>query len=374
MSTRDEIVALIKAAGKYELRDESNEGMNAYAFFAHHRPLDKPVFLKVYDADTESAEIFREPRFLVEATRAGDRSQNLVEVYDAEMLGQEFVLVSMEYVDGGSILGRLQSGPMRLMDAIATTIGILHGVAQLHAACLVHRDIKPANVLLARRGNIYVPKLGDFGSVARLSSPNATVTASRHSALYVPPEGWIQECAYGTRSDLYQVGMVLHELANGPLPYDFAAHLDREARAELKGMGLLRLSDLDQCDACLLVNRAISRRASNSKLLSLRPSQPYEPRALSRIIRKATAPSIEDRYQTASEFIGALEALSFPNWEPADVDCIEARGWRNWDWRIEPNGGDVVVIRRARKDSGNYRKWDSAEGLEKAARLVSEVS
>lgn len=337
MSTRDEIVALIKAAGKYELRDESNEGMNAYAFFAHHRPLDKPVFLKVYDADTESAEIFREPRFLVEATRAGDRSQNLVEVYDAEMLGQEFVLVSMEYVDGGSILGRLQSGPMRLMDAVAITVEILHGVAQLHAAGLVHRDIKPANVLLSHKGNGYVPKLGDFGSVAKLTSPNATVSASRHSALYVPPEGWLQEPSYGTRSDLYQVGMVLHELANGPLPYSFEAHLDREAAAELKKKGLSCISDLDPFDRSCLVDQAIARRASKAKLLALRPPQPYEPRVLNRIIRKATAPSPDDRFQTASEFIGALETLSFPNWEPADVDCIEARGWRNWDWRIEPN-------------------------------------
>ncbi len=374
MSTRDDIVALIKAAGKYELRYESNEGMNAYAFLAHHRPLDKPVFLKVYDADTESAEIFREPRFLVEATRAGDRSQNLVEVYDAEMLGDEFVLVSMEYVDGGSILGRLQSGPMRLMDAVATTIGILHGVAQLHAAGLVHRDIKPANVLLARRGNVYVPKLGDFGSVAKLSSPGATVSASRHSALYVPPEGWLQESAYGTRSDLYQVGMVLHELANGPLPYSFNAHLDREALAELKAKGVSCVSELDPFDASTLVDRALARRASKAKLLALRPSQPYEPRALNRIIRKATAPSPDDRFQTASEFIGALETLSFPNWEPADADCFEAFGWRNWDWRIEPGNGNGVVIRRARKDSGNYRKWDSAEGVEQAARVISEVS
>src|SRR4051812_7201662 len=137
-NTRDEIVALIQAAGKYELHDENSEGMNAYAFIARHRPLDKAVFLKVYDADTESAELFREPRFLVEATTARDRNRNLVEIYDAELLGDEYVLVAMEYVDGGSILGKLALGPLGLMDAIRSAVGILHGVARLHTVGLVH--------------------------------------------------------------------------------------------------------------------------------------------------------------------------------------------------------------------------------------------
>src|SRR4051812_40081463 len=143
-NTRDEIVGLIQAAGKYELRDENREGMNAYAFIARHRPLDKDVFLKVYDADTQSAELFREPRFLLEATTAGDQNRNLVEIYDAELLGDQYVLVAMEYVDGGSILRHLAPGPLGLMDALGSAVGILHGIARLHAAGLVHRDIKPA--------------------------------------------------------------------------------------------------------------------------------------------------------------------------------------------------------------------------------------
>jgi hypothetical protein len=217
-TTREDIINIIKAASKYELRDENTEGMNAYAFVARHRPLDRDVFLKVYDADPSSAELFREPRFLVEVTHGDDRASNLVEIYDAELLGDQYVLVAMEYVDGGSILRQLESGPFGLMDAIGSAVGLLHGVARLHAAGLVHRDIKPANVLLTRRGDLWVPKLGDFGSVARLASPIATVSASRHSALYVPPEGWAEPSCYGIRSDLYQVGMVLHEMVNGALP------------------------------------------------------------------------------------------------------------------------------------------------------------
>jgi serine/threonine protein kinase len=378
-NTRDEIVALIQAAGKYELRDENSEGMNAYAFIARHRPLDKDVFLKVYDADTGSAEVFREPRFLVEATTAGDRNRNLVEIYDAELLGDLYVLVAMEYVDGGSILRQLAAGPLGLMDALGSGVGILHGVARLHSAGLVHRDIKPANVLLTRRGNLWVPKLGDFGSVARLSSPNATVSASRHSALYVPPEGWAQPSCYGTRSDLYQVGMVMHEMVNGALPYDSAAYLDREALVEIKKSGASSLKEMDCVEACRVVERAIARRSSKHQLLDLGPQQPYEPKALRKVIRRATAPSPDDRYQTASEFIGALEALSFPNWfTKTDEQITLAAGWRGWDWRIEPdcksNVGGGWIIRRSRAGRDSFRRWTAAPSIRAAAEMVAEAS
>ena len=193
-----EIRQLIAATGKYRLEAENTEGANAYAFRAHHVPLDQPVFLKVLDSDPDG-DLFAEPRLLVEATRADENDSNLVRVYDAQHLGDEYVLVAMEYVEGGSILSRLTSGPLPLMEAVDAAVGILHGLAQLHQALLVHRDIKPANVLLSHRYGRIWPKIADFGSVARLAHADASVTASRHSALYVPPEGWAKPSRYDTR-------------------------------------------------------------------------------------------------------------------------------------------------------------------------------
>lgn len=377
MSTREEIINLIKAAGKYELGEENCEGMNAYAFPGRHLPLNRDVFLKVYHADASSSEIFREPRFLVEATKGGTKPGNLVEVYDAEFLGgDQFVLVAMEYVKGGSLLKRIEAGgPLALMDAIRAAVGLLHGVAQLHAAGFVHRDIKPANILLARQGSSLIPKLGDFGSVARLAAPNATVTASKHSALYVPPEGWAEPSQYGILSDLYQVGMVLHEMANGPLPYSAESHLDRAARSELKQRGFSMLKAMDDYDACKLVEAAIARRTSKGKLLELGPKQPYIPRQLRHVISKATSPSPQDRYQTASEFIGALETLSFPNWHPVNGSIFEALAWNGRDWRIEtlakPTSADRFVVRMAPPGAQTFRRRAVTQDILKAADFVA---
>ena len=234
-ATREEIRRLIAATGKYRLHAENTEGANSYAFRAHHLPLDEPVFLKVIDADPNE-NLFAEPRLLMEATKAAGDDSNLVRVYDAQRLGHAYVVIAMEYVEGGSILSRLKAGPLPLMEAVRAAVGILHGVAQLHQALLVHRDIKPANVLLSKRYGRIWPKITDFGSVAKLAHAKASVTASRHSALYVPPEGWATPSRYDSRSDLYQAGLVLFEMVHGALPYDADSYLDLEAKRELQAL------------------------------------------------------------------------------------------------------------------------------------------
>jgi hypothetical protein len=168
-------------------------------------------------------------------------------------------------------------------------------------------------------------------------------------------------------------------MVNGSLPYDPVAHLDREALIEIKKAGASSLKEMDCVEACRIVERAIARRASKQKLLELGPQQPYEPKALRRAIRRATAPFPDDRYQTASEFIGALEALSFPNWlsKPAEQITL-ATGWRGWDWQIEPDGkassGRAWIIRRSRAGAETFRRWAAAPSVREAAEMVTEAS
>ncbi len=97
------------------------------------------------------------------------------------------------------------------------------------------------------------------------------------------------------------------------------------------------------------------------------------PRSLTRIIRKATAASEEERYQTTSAFIGALEALSFPNWSGVSgaPPRLEARDWMGWDWRITAEGAaGGSTVRRARVGSVTYRKWSVEPSIDAAAQAV----
>lgn len=370
-ATREDIRRLIAATRKYELQEENTEGANAHTFRAHHLPLKQPVFLKVIDA-VPGEDLFAEPRLLVEATRTAEGESNIVKVYDAERLGNEYILIAMEYVEDGSISSRLDSGPMPLMEAIAAAIGILHGVAQLHQALLVHRDIKPANVVLSKRHGRIWPKIADFGSVAKLAHTGASVTASGHSALYVPPEGWATPGRYDVRSDIYQVGLVLFEMVHGPLPQEGDAYLDRRARREL---GKLEASakEIDSFDRSQVVEQALARAASGRGVIKFGEQQPYVPQNLQRIINKAVASAPEARYQKSSDMIGALESLQLPDWHPSPCgQQYVARGWSGSDWAVKPDTRNPQqwLISRRRKTAAGFRRWAVSDSLRAAFGLV----
>ena len=149
-----------------------------------------------------------------------------------KMLGEGeengFCWYSMERVTGTDLRERLKSGPLSANEARALGAVMFDALQVVHAAGFVHRDVKPSNILLAPEG----PKLCDFG-IARLEG-SSTLTESAAllgSLRYMAPEQrWGKS---DSRSDLYAMGVVLHEaLALGvpgekPLPSSTPASLTR---------------------------------------------------------------------------------------------------------------------------------------------------
>jgi serine/threonine protein kinase len=356
VSAPERVFELLRQDGKFTAHEELEGGMNGYAFRATHVPLSTQVFLKICDADSDSKALFQEPQSLIAATKSS-ASRNLVRLLDAERLGSDFILMATEWADGGDLLQEIKKG-IAQADAVRFAIEILHGITVLHSARLVHRDIKPANILLFWESGSCVPKVGDFGSAAALPEGSSFVSASRHSALYVPPEGWETPSAYGIPSDLYQVGIVLDEMVSGALPYKFDAYLDRVGKDEMKALGVSNLADMEPYDRSKLIDACISRRSSSRKILTMRPAQPYHSRSLKRVINKAIAPIVSQRFRTSTEFIAALQRVDVPNWRPTG-DGYEALQWKSWDWKVttSTSGLPGAVIRRRRPDSAAYRCW-----------------
>ena len=211
MSSDPEILAALNGFVKFKILEENLEGANAHAFKAFHSHLERDVFLKVfYLGDAAPDLALREPRLLVQATQSG-KCNNIVRVFEADVFkirDDDYVCLQMEYVEGGSILNRLQTSEIGQQDAVRIATQILQGVQHLHHLRFVHRDLKPGNILIACSG---VPKIADFGSIARIPEASDHCSASKHSILYVPPEAI--NGRYTFASDIYQVGMVL--LRNG---------------------------------------------------------------------------------------------------------------------------------------------------------------
>jgi serine/threonine protein kinase len=353
----DDIKALIEVTGKYEVLSTFTEGANGYAFKARHRHLDRVIFLKVIDADPEAQKTFAEPKALMDAVSAGN-CENLVSLYDAEHLTQEYILMATEFVDGGNLQAFIQDRSLGQMDTVKITLGVLAGLGHLHAARFLHRDVKPGNLLLNSTPAGRTPKVGDFGSVRRLEGEATRVQASRHSAVYRPPEAWGDDGWFTFASDLYQAGICLYEMVNGPLPYDFKDQLDAQAKREMKDLGIT-LGDLGAFERSKLVDGCLERRIRKGKLLEMTPSQPYVSGRLAKIIRKATAIDAADRYQNAFEFTNALQALSAPNWRTA-TDGFTADSWKKWDWKVIPTGSAPKIhwaVSRARSGTGKFRAF-----------------
>jgi serine/threonine protein kinase len=270
--------------------------------------------------------------------------------------------MAMEFVDGGNLNGLIVDRSLGQMDAVKLALGVLAGLGHLHAARFLHRDVKPGNLLVSFTVAGRIPKLGDFGSVRRLEAENTSVKASRHSALYRPPEAWGDEGWFTFSSDLYQVGVCLYEMLNGPLPYTFEPYLDAHSKRLMKEKGVALLDELDGFERSQVADGCLERRIRNGKLLEMTPSHPYLSTRLAKIIRKATAVQAADRYQDAFEFNNALQAFSAPNWRTVHLG-FAADSWKDWDWKVTPVGSDSKTswtVSRARRGSDNFRAYRKA--------------
>jgi serine/threonine protein kinase len=357
-----DIQAAVEGSGKFQILEQFTEGQSAYSFKAHHLHLNREVFLKLYDySDNMANDVLREPRTIVEAMRMF-RSENVVELFDAEVLevgDDKYLCLQMEFVKGESLLSLMRKGAIGQQDAVRLTAGVLNGLAHLHSRRILHRDIKPANIVVAASG---VPKLTDFGSVALLPEGQVTVTASKHSALYVPPEASASQVGYTFESDLYQVGMVLYELINGPLRYDLQHYLSPRWLKLLRRAGIVFNLD-DECDLSQAADAVIGWLAEKQQLLEYgRPAQPYFSSQLRKIVTKACKPKPADRFGSAQGFCTRLMQVNVPNWRTFDEHVVRASQWKGWDWEVANVSG--LVVKKSRPNRNAYRRIPNRQFLQ----------
>ncbi|MGC4123196.1 MAG: serine/threonine-protein kinase [Myxococcales bacterium] len=122
-----------------------------------------------------------------------------------------FSWYAMERVQGSDLRARIEQGALPAAEVVVLARRLLETLAVVHGKGFVHRDIKPGNILLSATG----PKLCDFGIARFDGSSTLTESAAVLGSLrYMAPEQRLGRT--DARSDLYAVGIVLHEaLAKG---------------------------------------------------------------------------------------------------------------------------------------------------------------
>ncbi|MEZ0092841.1 protein kinase [Streptacidiphilus sp. EB129] len=208
--------------GRYVVSGLLGRGGMAEVHLAHDLRLDRPVAVKLLRPDIAVDPTFL-ARFRREALSAASLNHpGVVAVYDCGEDTAEGVLLPylvMEYVRGSTLAELLaEEAPLPVREALELTGGVLDALATAHAQGIVHRDIKPANVMLTGDGRT---KVMDFG-IAR--PMNTAATALTQPAMVIGTADYLSpEQAGGrtvdTRSDLYSTGCLLYELLTGRPPF-----------------------------------------------------------------------------------------------------------------------------------------------------------
>lgn len=135
---------------------------------------------------------------------------NVCRVYDVgEAEGQHFL--TMEHVDGENLESLLRRIG-RLPGDKGAEVGrqLCAGLAAVHDQGILHRDLKPANVMIDGRGRA---RITDFGLASLAVHVDDSDVAAGTPAYMAPEQLAGKECTVA--SDLYALGLVLHELFTG---------------------------------------------------------------------------------------------------------------------------------------------------------------
>jgi eukaryotic-like serine/threonine-protein kinase len=198
---------------------------------------------------------------------------NIAALHTAFRHENQLVMI-MEYVDGQDLRRHLASG-ITVDQAVEYTRQVLMALDYAHSRSVIHRDIKPSNIMLTLDGRV---KLLDFGIALATPDPRLTMTGAVVGSMhYIPPEQIYGEQP-DERSDLYAMGVTLYEMLTGKLPIEGANY--------------------PQVIAAHLQHRPVVAHLVNPRI----------PEALSAVVMKALDKEKRDRWQSAKEFLQALDA------------------------------------------------------------------
>lgn len=174
-----------------------------------HAAIKRPLLPGAADPDALA-------RFGAERRRLAALSDaRIARLIDSGMDPQGQPWFAMEYVDGQRIDQYCDTHRLPLRERMHWLREVALAVHSAHQALVVHRDLKPANVLITR-SNPQV-KLLDFGIAKDLDGDAAPTLNPALTPQYASPEQ-LRGGPITIASDVYQLGLLLFELATGCRP------------------------------------------------------------------------------------------------------------------------------------------------------------
>lgn len=199
--------------GRYQLHETLGVGAHSRVVRGHDPLIDRSVAIKLFAPKLARGDARH--LFLREARVVGKLSHpSIITIHDMgiEESTQTPYLV-MELVEGQALDKIIAKGSIPFPTACEWAAHVADALAVAHRRAVIHGDIKSANILITNNNQV---KLTDFG-MARLAS-HQTDTAIRGTPAYWCPEQILGR-PQDARSDLFSLGVLLHEMLTGINPF-----------------------------------------------------------------------------------------------------------------------------------------------------------
>ncbi len=263
--------------GGYRILRRLGGGAMGNVYLAEQQSLGRQVAVKVLRSDAS-----RHPgaveRFSQEARAAAALVHgNIVQIHEVACIdGLHFL--AEEYVAGPTLKAWLLArGPLDPLQALSVLSQVGSALAKSAQAGIVHRDIKPENLLVTPAGEV---KVADFG-LARVLEDDLELTQqgmALGTPLYMSPEQAAGRPVDG-RSDLYSLGATVYHLLAGQPPFTGATSL------------------------------AVALAHQREEPMPLAAFRPELPAGLGRIVEQLLAKRPEERCESPTELLQAVEAV-----------------------------------------------------------------
>lgn len=234
--------------GHFRILDVLGRGGMGVVYLAEQDHPAREVALKIVRPEHAAGSILR--RFAFEAEVLGRLTHpGIARIFEAgtvELYGVATPYLSMELIVGRTLDRWAEGRPAR--EVLALMVEVCDAVHAAHESGVIHRDLKPGNVMVTEDGR---PKVLDFGLAAATDADLLITTMHTRTGellgtvpFMAPEQVAGDPSAIDLRTDVYALGVMLHQLLVGELPYDLPQHSLLDALRAIRETEPVRLGSV----------------------------------------------------------------------------------------------------------------------------------